>query len=55
MMNSPTGRESSLWSVVLRAVRQARGLLWLFIGAPVPRPVPSRVKLLPRPTTRNPR
>ena len=53
MMNSPVDRKSGVWSVVLRVVSWAQRLLWTSIGALTPRPVPSRVKLLPRPTLRN--
>lgn len=53
MMKSPADGERGVRSVVLRVVSLARRLLWISIGAPMPRPVPSRVNLLPRPTMRN--
>jgi hypothetical protein len=55
MMKSPADGERGVRSVVLRVVSLARRLLWISIGALAPRPVPSRVKLLPRPTMKNPK
>jgi hypothetical protein len=53
MMNCPTDRKPGVPSVVLRVFSLARRLLWVSIGALAPRPVPSRGKLLPRPTLRH--
>lgn len=52
MMNNPTPREPGLQSAVLRVVSCGRQLLWIFVGALAPRPVPSTMRQFPQPTLR---
>ena len=50
MMNSPTGLEPGAWTTLLRVVSWMRRQLRISIGVLAPRPVPSTVELLARPT-----
>lgn len=52
MMNNPTPREPSLQSAVPRVASCGRQLLWIFVGALAPRPVPSTLRQFPQPTLR---
>lgn len=53
MMNSPISRKPGVRTMILRVVSWVRRLHWISIGALAPRPEPSTVKLLPRPTMRH--
>lgn len=52
MMNNPTPRELRLQSAVPLVVSCGRQLLWIFVGALAPRPVPSTMRQFPQPTLR---